>query len=122
MFKLTMAPMTLTERLYFVRSQDLNMGQYNYQKALYSGKHFNLPKSTEKKQARRGVYAPWITILCVLDNKDVYLWQEKLYDPKTERTGAVVKPRTLGREVPGSSPSVAVRCGLEQVTYPQLLR
>ena len=37
-------------------------------------------------------------------------------------TGAVVKPRTLGREVPGSSPPVAVRCGLEQVTYPQLLR
>ena len=28
----------------------------------------------------------------------------------------------LGREVPGSSPPVAVRCGLEQVTYPQLLR
>ena len=39
-----------------------------------------------------------------------------------ERTGAVLKPRTLGREVPGSSPPVAVRCGLEQVTYPQLLR
>ena len=39
-----------------------------------------------------------------------------------ERTGAVVKPRTLGREVPGSSPPIAVRCGLEQVTYPQLLR
>ena len=39
-----------------------------------------------------------------------------------ERTGAVVKPRTLGREVPGSSPPVAVRCGLEQVSYPQLLR
>ena len=30
-----------------------------------------------------------------------------------ERTGAVVKPRTLGREVPGSSPQVAVRCGLK---------
>ena len=39
-----------------------------------------------------------------------------------ERTGVVVKPRTLGREVPGSSPPVAVRSGLEQVTYPQLLR
>ena len=39
-----------------------------------------------------------------------------------ERTGAVVKPRTLGREVPGSNPPVAVRCDLEQVTYPQLLR
>ena len=39
-----------------------------------------------------------------------------------ERTGAVVKPRTLGLEVPGSSSPVAVRCGLEQVTYPQLLR
>ena len=39
-----------------------------------------------------------------------------------ERTGAVVKPRTLGLEVLGSSPPVAVRCGLEQVTYPQLLR
>ena len=36
---------------------------------------------------------------------------------------AVVKPRTLGRDVPGSSLNrVAVRCGLEQVTYPQLLR
>ena len=35
-----------------------------------------------------------------------------------ERTGAVVKPRTLGREVPGSSPPVAICCGLEQVTYP----
>ena len=31
-----------------------------------------------------------------------------------KRTGAAVKPRTLGREVPGSSPPVAVRCGLEQ--------
>ena len=39
-----------------------------------------------------------------------------------ERTGAVVKPRTLGLEVPGSSSPVAVRCGLEQVAYPQLLR
>ena len=39
-----------------------------------------------------------------------------------ERTGAVVNPRTLGQEVPGLSPPVAVRCGLEQVTYPQLLR
>ena len=29
----------------------------------------------------------------------------------------MVKPRTLGREVPGSSPPVAVRFGLEQVTY-----
>ena len=38
------------------------------------------------------------------------------------RTGAVVKPRTLGLEILGSSPPVAVRCGLEQVTYPQLLR
>ena len=38
-----------------------------------------------------------------------------------ERTGAVVKPRTLSREVPGSNLPVAVRCGLEQVTYPQLL-
>ena len=39
-----------------------------------------------------------------------------------ERTGAVVKHRTLGREVPGPSPPVAVRCDLEQVTYTQLLR
>ena len=39
-----------------------------------------------------------------------------------ERTGAVVKPRTLGREVPGSSPPVAVRYGHEQVTYPHFLR
>ena len=30
-----------------------------------------------------------------------------------ERTGAVVKPRTLGREVRGSRPPVAVRCGLD---------
>ena len=51
--------------------------------ALYTGKHFYLPKSTEKKHARRGLYALWITILCVLDNKDVYMWQEKVYDPKT---------------------------------------
>ena len=36
------------------------------------------------------------------------------HETKTvERTGAVVKPRTFGREVPGSSPPVAVRCGLE---------
>ena len=27
----------------------------------------------------------------------------------------MVKPRTLGREVPGSSPPVAVRCGLEHL-------
>ena len=39
-----------------------------------------------------------------------------------ERSGAVVKPRIWGRDVPGSSPPVAVRCGLEQVTYRQLLR
>ena len=33
----------------------------------------------------------------------------------------MVKPRALGREVPGSSLSrVAVCCGLEQVTFPQL--
>ena len=39
-----------------------------------------------------------------------------------ERTGRVVKPRVLGREVPGSSLSrVTVRCGLEQITFPQLL-
>ena len=57
-------------------------GPYNYQKALYTGKHFYLPKSTEKTHARRGLYALWITILCVLDNKDVYMWQEKVYDPK----------------------------------------
>ena len=46
-------------------------------------KHFYLPKSTKKTHARRGLYALWITILCVLDNKDVYMWQEKVYDPKT---------------------------------------
>ena len=33
-------------------------------------------KSTEKTHARRDLYALWITILCVLDNKDVYRWQE----------------------------------------------
>ena len=37
-------------------------------------------------------------------------------------TCGALKPRTLGREVPGSSHPVAVCCGLEQVTYPQLLR
>ena len=58
-------------------------GPYKYQKALYTGKHFYLPKSTEKKHARKGLYAMRITILCVLDNKDVYIWQEKVYDPKT---------------------------------------
>ena len=41
-----------------------------HQKALYTGKHFYLLKSTEKTHARRGLYAMWITILCVLDNKD----------------------------------------------------
>ena len=29
-------------------------------------------------------------------------------EPKVERSGAVVKPRTLGREVPGSSSNNAV--------------
>ena len=43
---------------------------------------FYLPKSTENTHARRGLYALWITFLCVLDNKDVYMWQEKVYDPK----------------------------------------
>ena len=61
----------------------LFLGPYNYQKALYTGKHFHLPKSTEKTRARRGLYALWIIILCVLDNKDVYMWLEKVYDPKT---------------------------------------
>ena len=50
-----------------------NMGPCNYQKALYTGKHVDLPKSTEKTHARRGLYALWIIILCVLDNKDVYM-------------------------------------------------
>ena len=49
-------------------------GPYNYQKALYTGKHSYLPKSTEKIHIRRGLYALWITILCVLDNKDVYTY------------------------------------------------
>ena len=40
---------------------------------VYTGKHFYLPKSTEKTYARRGLYALLITILCVLDNKDVYI-------------------------------------------------
>ena len=51
-------------------------------KAVYTGKHFYLPKSTKKTHARRGLYALWITILCVLDNKDVIMWQEEAYDPK----------------------------------------
>ena len=50
----------------------------------------------------------------------VFIRKTKTLAVQVERTGAVVKPRTLGREVPGSSPPVAVRCGLEQVTYPQL--
>ena len=54
------------------------MGPYKYQKALYTGKHFYLPKRTEKTHARRGLHALWITILCVFDNKDVYMWQEKV--------------------------------------------
>ena len=58
-------------------------GPYDYQKALYTGKHFYLPKSTGKIHAMRGLYALWITILCVLDNRDVYMWQEKVYDLKT---------------------------------------
>ena len=32
-------------------------GPYNYQKALYTGEHFYLPKSTEKTHARMGLYA-----------------------------------------------------------------
>ena len=60
-----------------------NKGPYNYQKALYTGKHFYLPKGTEKTHARRDLYVLWINILCVLDNRDVYMWQEKVYDPKT---------------------------------------
>ena len=48
-----------------------------------TGKHFYLPNSTEKTHARSGLYALWITILCVLDNKDVNMWQEKVYNPKT---------------------------------------
>ena len=56
-------------------------GPYNYQNALYTGKHFYLPKSTEKTYARRGLYVLWITILCVLDNKDACMWQEKVYNP-----------------------------------------
>ena len=28
----------------------------------------------------------WISILCVLVNKIVYMWQEKVYDPKTRQT------------------------------------
>ena len=57
-------------------------GPYNYQKALYTGKHFYLPKSTEKTHARRDLYALWITI-CVLDNKGGKKRTEKVYDPKT---------------------------------------
>ena len=28
----------------------------------------------------------WITILCALVNKIVYMWQEKVYNPKTRQT------------------------------------
>ena len=43
-------------------------------------------------------------------------------DFEFEISEPLVKPRTLGREVLGSSSPITVRCGLEQVTYPQLLR
>ena len=52
-----------------------NSGPYKYQKALYTGKHFYLPKNIEKTHATRGLYVLLITTLCVLDNKDVYRWQ-----------------------------------------------
>ena len=42
-----------------------------------TGKHY-IPESIEKTHARRGLYVLWITILCMLDNKDVYMWQEKV--------------------------------------------
>ena len=50
-------------KIYLLPRKD--SGPYNYQKALYTGKHFYLPKNTEKTHARRGLYAMWITILCV---------------------------------------------------------
>ena len=53
-------------------------------------------------------------------SKTQMIWAEESR-AEMEQTGAVVKPRTEPRG-PGSSPPVAVRCGLEQVTYPQLLR
>ena len=40
-------------------------GSIQLPKRIYTGKHFDLPKSTEKTHARRGLYALWITILCV---------------------------------------------------------
>ena len=63
-----------------VSHEKTNTRPYNYQKALYTGKHFYLPKSTEKTHARKGLL---FTILCVLDNKDVHMWLEKVCDPKT---------------------------------------
>ena len=52
-------------------------------------KHY-IPESTfiyqnalRKHMQGGGLYALWITILYVLDNKNVYMWQEKVYDPKT---------------------------------------
>ena len=62
---------------------DIFLGSIQLPKnTIYRKAHY-LPKSTEKTHAMKGLYALWITILCVLDKKDVYMWQEKVYDPKT---------------------------------------
>ena len=56
-------------------------GPYNYQKALYTESTFIYQKAL-RKHMQGGVFMP-CGLLFVLDNKDVYLWQEKVYDPKT---------------------------------------
>ena len=56
-----------------VSHDEADLGPYSYQKALYTGKHFYLPKSIEKTHARSGLYALWITILYVLDNKCIHV-------------------------------------------------
>ena len=35
-----------------------SLGPYNYQKALYTGKHYYLPKRTEKTHAKEGSVCP----------------------------------------------------------------
>ena len=60
----------------------VSQGSIQLPKSTIYRKALLFTKSTEKTHARRALYALWITILCVLDNKDVYMWQEKVYDPK----------------------------------------
>ena len=96
--------------------------------------HFNCPRmpvsadssskyNTTRRPTRTRKQPPWMkTGDWVVVKQHVFkaVPDEVVY-VRVERTGTLVKPRTLDRKVPGSSPPVAVRCGLEQVTYLQLL-